>query len=206
MEDYSDELTGDDLEDLLSYVERPNSIMRDFFEEGQISEQLAEEYGILIANTPIDGGLRFKFPEKTVVNAPRLEADIKCRFAISPRIFSKEITRSVRGWQDQGGTFHELDSSVGRNEQLKNYQAEEDTSFCFCQMCQRPKGKQYIEVDCIRREPGRYMAEGYLSLCLECGKKFRELRDMRHSIFANSLRQEILNTPLGNSGTVTINM
>ena len=117
------------------------------------------------------------------------------------------IEKKVRGWvSPKDGSFCEFDQRAGRLEQLANYEAKENSDFCFCQMCRKAKRKAYIEVTCIQQEPSLFLPQIYLSLCLECSKRFQGLRATKKSNFSRELFRKITNARIYGSGSVIVDM
>ena len=210
VEDYDQILTSEDLEDLLK-SESPRlrygrSIAREFYEQGRVEAKAAEEYGLVYVPVSLDTDV-LHFPKACVNHPESLRAQMNDRINKAPKIISKVVEKKVRGWiNPQSGEFFEFDQRAVRQEQLSNYSALENADFCFCQMCEQPKRKEYIEVTCIQQEPAIFLPQIYLSLCLECSKRFQGLRSTKKSAFSKELTDKILSTKINGSGNVTIDM
>jgi len=210
VEDYEGTLSGEDLEDLLKSefprIRYGRSIAREFYDEGKIEQTAAEEYGLVFVPISVETG-NWQFPHAKLISAEKLRNDMLVRLNKAPSIISKTIEKKVRGWiNPKDGSFCEFDQRAGRLEQLANYEAMENRDFCFCQMCRKAKRKAYIEVTCIQQEPSLFLPQIYLSLCLECSKRFQGLRATKKSNFSRELFSKITNARITGSGTVTVDM
>ena len=210
VEDYEGTLSGEDLEDLLKSdfprIRYGRSIAREFYDEGKVEQNAAEEYGLVFVPVSIETG-NWQFPHAKLISAEKLRNDMLVRLNKAPSIISKTIEKKVRGWiSPKDGSFCEFDQRAGRLEQLANYEAKENSDFCFCQMCRKAKRKAYIEVTCIQQEPSRFLPQIYLSLCLECSKRFQGLRATKKTNFSRELFRKITNTRITGSGNVTVDM
>ena len=210
VEDYEGTLSGEDLEDLLKSefprIRYGRSIAREFYDEGKVEQNAAEEYGLVFVPVSIETGT-WQFPHAKLISAEKLRNDMLVRLNKAPSIISKTIEKKVRGWvSPKDGSFCEFDQRAGRLEQLANYEAKENSDFCFCQMCRKAKRKSYIEVTCIQQEPSLFLPQIYLSLCLECSKRFQGLRATKKSNFSRELFSKITNARITGSGTVTVDM
>ena len=210
VEDYEGTLSGEDLEDLLKSefprIRYGRSIAREFYDEGKVEQNAAEEYGLVFVPVSMETG-NWQFPHAKLISAEKLRNDMLVRLNKAPSIISKTIEKKVRGWvSTKDGSFCELDQRAGRLEQLANYEAKENSDFCFCQMCRKAKRKAYIEVTCIQQEPSLFLPQIYLSLCLECSKRFQGLRATKKSNFSRELLSKITNARITGSGSVTVDM
>lgn len=210
VEDYAGTLSRDDLEDLLEQgahcLRYGRSIAREFYEAGKISEKDAADYGLIFVAEILDTAA-WQFPKRILRNPQSLRDSMSRQISKAPRITSQTIEKTVRGWfNPDTGNFREFSQIDGRQEQLDNYRVQENRDYCFCQMCRTAKKHTYIEVPCIQREPDIYLPQAYLSLCLECSKRFQGLRDAKRSSFSAELSSKIKNARLTGSGNVTIEM
>lgn len=210
VEDYEGILSGEDLEDLLKSespcIRYGRSIAREFYDEGKVEQNAAEEYGLIFV--PVSVETRdWKFPQGKLISPEKLRKYMLDQLNKAPGIISRTIEKKVRGWISlKDGGFCEFDQRAGRLEQLANYTAKENDDFCFCQMCRKAKRKTYIEVTCIQQEPSLFMPQIYLSLCLECSKRFQGLRATKKSDFSRELLKRIGNAKMNGSGSVIIDM
>lgn len=210
VEDYEGTLSGEDLEDLLKSdfprIRYGRSIAREFYDEGKVEQNAAEEYGLVFVPVSIETG-NWQFPHAKLISAEKLRNDMLVRLNKAPSIISKTVEKKVRGWvSPKDGSFCEFDQRTGRLEQLANYEAKENSDFCFCQMCRKAKRKAYIEVTCIQQEPSLFLPQIYLSLCLECSKRFQGLRATKKSNFSRELFMKIINARITGSGSVIVDM
>lgn len=210
LEDYEGMLNSEDLEDLLkSEFPRIRSgrwIARKFYDDGKVEQDAAIEYGLVYTSALVETE-NWQFPKSKLISAERVRSDMLDRMNKAPRIISKTVEKRVRGWiSPKDGSFCEFDHRTGRQEQLANYAARENSNYCFCQMCKKPKQKYLIEVACIQQEPSLFLPQIYLSLCLECSKRFQELRARKKSNFSHELFQKIISARMTGAGCVTVDM
>lgn len=208
VEDYEDMLTSDDMEDLLMLnspkILYGRTIAREFYENGQVKQEAAEEYGLVYVPAAVDTD-SWPFPSNGLISLESLNSYMNEQLRAAPSLISGTVEKPVRGYY-KNGRFCELDRMPSRQAQLANYTAANNGDFCFCQMCKKPKNKAFIEVASILQEPSRFLPQLYLALCLECSKRFQGLREAKKSDFSRELYDKIMAAPVHASGNVTIDM
>ncbi len=152
------------------------------FTDGRISEELAQELGII---PPPPNPDVYPFPEEPIRSIQQLKAHIRDALENPIRIESKKVERYVDFCVPNNGNEFELSSTAARAAALHRYSPQgnakdstkRNTNFCFCQMCGALKQWSYMEVNCIEKSPEFYFPELRLALCLECSKRFEMLRN-----------------------------
>ena len=211
VEDYEGILNAEDLEDLLA-SEHPHfrygrSIARDFYDQGKIEPTAAEAHGLGFFSAPKAQTNNWEFPRDSVKNLLQCREDAKVRIGKAPVTTSQVEELMVRGCIDpRTGKFVKIDHKKVRDEQTYTSRAHEDGQYCFCQMCEEAKHRDYIEVTSIQHEPPIYLPAAYLSLCLECSKRYRGLTASASSGFTRSLYQQILKTKVLGIGKVVVDV
>ena len=210
VEDYEEILSSEDLEDLLESespcIRYGRSIAREFFDAGKIDQKAAVEYGLVYIPKLEETG-NWEFPKSVVRDHAGLITRMNMLVHHAPRRSSKLVSKTVDGWLNpRDGKWFEKEPDEIRQTVLAYYRAEENRKYCFCQMCQEAKQDMYIEVTCVQQEPSRLLPQIYLSLCLECSKRFQGLRATKKSSFARDLFNKVIHTGIDGSGSVTVDL
>ena len=202
---YKEFLTADDVECLLDdYFENAEEILRGFYKEGLLPDELLEEYGLEFISVGRAGGEHYVFPMDPVIDRNSLINHVK-RLLISPaRIVSVKVERTVQKGQAKDGTRFELNVKDTREGALRTYMPEGTHNQCFCQMCHQVKPYRLIEVNNIEILPKYYFPQLRIALCLECSKRFEYLRN--NSAIRKKYLNDIKNFNIQNQGTVDIDI
>ena len=171
-------LTGDDIDDLSAdYFVNGEEILRSFYRDGKLSEDLIGKYGlgyIALQYSQEDDDL--EFPEKPVRNLEKLKSHIRSELENPIKIITVKVERTVHKGQDSYGRVFGLDDKNIRNRTLEIYTPDGAHGRCFCQMCRKVKPYDLMEVNNILAEPKYYFAQTRVALCLECSKLFEAIR------------------------------
>lgn len=187
--DYYENLTADDIEALLDdYFAHSEEILRGFYRNGYLSDELLTEYDLeyLGMGRPDEPYTEFSFPEKPVRDRAQLIQHVRTALKNPVTIFTAKVERSIlKGRRSNGVTF-ELGGNDARNNTLQIYTPEGAKKIAFCQMCLRPKPYMLMEVNNLELKPKYYFHQTRVALCLECSKRFEALREK------DSIREEYL--------------
>lgn len=178
--DEDEPLTADDIEQLNnSYFVNSEEILRGFYRDELISDNLLERYnlGYLSFHSQNDETENYTFPEKPVKNRYFLIHNIRNMFENKSEIISEPETRMVQKIKTKNGEKICLDNKEARQSALKNYAPEETEMLCFCQICRKTKTHKLIEVNNLEKEPKYYFPQMRITLCLDCSKYFEALRE-----------------------------
>lgn len=205
--DYYEELTADDVEAILDqsgYFANAEEILRGFYKNGLLSDDLIREYGLeyLSIAHPLDDGESYAFPNEPVGDISQLSSHIKKQWAFPLEIISVDEVRSIRKVMNRDGSTSNLDYNYAREGTLKTYTPFGAYRICFCQMCLKSRPYYLIEVNNIELLPKYYFPQMRIALCLECSKNFEYLR--ANSNIRNAFIDSILQTSVGDQGTVSI--
>lgn len=211
---YYEELTANDIEALQDeYFIHSEEILRGFYRDGYISDELLEAYeleyiGMGRAN---DLYINYLFPEKPVNDREQLIKHILTTLKDPIKIFSSKVERSIlKGCRKNGDTF-DLNGNEARNKTLKIYTPEGAKNIAFCQMCCKVKPYMLMEVNNLELKPKYYFHQTRVALCLECSKRFeakREKENIREDYLdaircANILHEGRVEIPIGNDDKLT---
>lgn len=173
--DINIELSAEDIEDLKDdYINNGYEILAYCVKNGFVSSELIKRYGLEklsditveydedVFNQPIDDIERFyKKIQERIENPIRIEP--------------KEVKKMIRVGITNKGEEVSIDSDDRRRYNARKYALK--SGHCVCQMCKKAKLLKYIEVNNIEKLPKFYWEECGIVLCLECSKRFEELRD-----------------------------
>lgn len=192
--DFDIQLSADDIEDLEDdYINNGYEILAYRVKNRTISSELIRQYGLEkltditveydedIFNQPIDDVERFY---------KKLQERIDNPIKIEPR--EKKIM--VRIGITTKGEEVPIDSDERRRYNARKYALA--SGYCVCQMCKKAKSINYIEVNNVEKLPKFYWEECGIVLCLECSKRFKELREDEELIkrFHRAIRQANVNS------------
>lgn len=205
--DYYEELTADDVEAILDqsgYFANAEEILRGFYKNGLLSDDLIREYGLeyLSIAHPLDDGESYAFPNEPVGDISQLSSHIKKQWAFPLEIISVDEVRSIRKVKNRDGSTSNLDYNYAREGTLKTYTPFGAYRICFCQMCLKSRPYYLIEVNNIELLSKYYFPQMRIALCLDCSKNFEYLR--ANSNIRNAFIDSILQTSVGDQGTVSI--
>ena len=191
--DYQEKLTADDIEVLMdSYFINSDEIIRGFYEDRLIPEDLIETYnlGYLRMGRSIDSEYDdYDFPEETLKDLASLRRHIAVVRRDAPQIVSVTESRTIQKFRKPDGTELSFNSYEARISTLSRYSPTGWNDRCFCQMCGKVKRYSFIEVNSIMLEPDFFYPQLRIALCLECSKRFEEYR--RNDTFQNDFLQAI---------------
>lgn len=183
--DIQSQITADDIEDLkVEEISNGYMILEQCIVDGYISEELIIEHG-LSGIKPVNYSTMFDeadFPSEPVKNYKRLRGYIQERGESVCEIIKVQELRTVDKIRLRNGKEQPIDSKEVRENTLKRYRPANNTDGCFCQMCRSVKSSEYIEVNNILPMPKYYWPQMRISLCLECSKKFKEMRSNKDLI------------------------
>ena len=175
---YVEDLTEDDIEDFTDdYFENGEEILRNFHRNGQLSDDLIDEYGleyITMQSSQDDDDL--EFPENPVSNMERLRKHIQTLLNHPIKIVARKVELTVHKAIDSSGGEFGLDDRTVREQTLKKYTPDGVYGRCFCQMCRKVKPYEWMEVNNIIAAPRYFFPQTRVALCLECSKKFEAMR------------------------------
>ena len=193
-------LVADDIEAFLDRnLKYGRMILSDCIESGLVDDSLIEQYSL--------DGLRktdlteeyedCEFPKEPVENLQRLIAGVRRSIGNVRKMTSEEVMRTVPRILLPDGTKQSLDTTVIRNRTINRYRPEENRSVCYCQACLDIKPDSLIEVNNIAVQPRYYWPQMRIALCLNCSKKFENLRriDSVREDFFDALRNTNIQSP-----------
>lgn len=203
-------LTGDDIEELSDdYFVNGEEILRNFYRDGKLSEELVAEYGLeYIAMQTSQDDDYLEFPEKPVRNIEKLRNHIRLELKNPIKIIPVKVERTVHKGRDSNGREFGIDDRNIRKRTLEIYTPEGVHGRCFCQMCRKVKPYDLMEVNNIIAEPKYFFTQTRVALCLECSKRFEAIRlpnfqkskQGGENTFITAIRQ----TRIGSDGCVDI--
>lgn len=204
---YHQELTEDDIEclnDKENYFTNSEEILRGFYRDGLLPDELLQKSGIVyLSMTSIgDAQQKFTFPEDPIRNIWLLKEHVRRQLEDPVKIVPVIQNRTVRMGQLSNGKTFDLSIGEARAETISRYYPEGEHKVCFCQMCKTAKPLQFIEVNNLEKLPEHYFPQLRVALCLECSKLFEALREKES--FRKSYLSEIRNAIIGERGIVEI--
>lgn len=193
-------LTADDVEAFLDRnLKYGWMILSDCIQSGLVDDSLVEQYSL--------DGLRktdlteeyedCEFPKEPVENLQRLIAGVRRSIGNVRKMTSEEVMQTVPRILLPDGTKQSLDTTAIRNRTINRYRPEENSSVCYCQACLDIKPDSLIEVNNIAVQPRYYWPQMRIALCLNCSKKFENLRriDSVREDFFDALRNTNIQSP-----------
>ena len=203
--DYYEELTADDVEALLDdYFVNSEEILRGFYKDGFLSDELLEEYNLeyLVVGRATDNGVIYSFPEQRVVDMDSLRKHVSKQWNSPVKIVSVKVERSVQKGQKADGETFDLGINDAREGALNIYAPEGKHGICFCQMCHKVRPTRLMEVNNIQLYPKYYFPQLRIAFCLECSKKFEFFRN--NTNVRNDFMDAIKNALIQYQGKVDI--
>lgn len=214
---YNEKLTADDVESLIDepyhYFTNYEEILRGFYRDGLLPDELLHEYDLdYISYGSYDiETYSYDFPSNPVGNRAALSSHIRKIWNTPTKIITVEELCKVQKIKTHDGKIYSYDRNYSRNIMLNTYSPIERSDLCFCQMCNVPKPKGYIEVNNIEKSPEYFFTQLRIALCLECSKKFESFRqnesirkDFLNSIQEyNILLEGTIEIPIGSNDTIT---
>lgn len=203
--DYCEQLTADDIESLQDdYFVHSEEILRGFYRDEFLSEELLAEYGLEYLGM---GGINdtyseFSFPEEPVRDRLQLIQHIHTAVKNPVTVFSVKVERSVMKGRRMNGVVFDLGGNEARKNTLQIYTPEGAHKYAFCQMCLRLKPYMLMEVNNLEVKPKYYFHQTRVALCLECSKRFEALRGKE--IIRNQYMKAIRFADVTKSGKVEI--
>lgn len=178
---YHKMLTEDDVETLLDdYFENFAEILRRFYNDSLLSDELVIEYnlgGIVHYGSQKENSEEYEFPSETVGDREALSRHIRRQWQSPVKIVSVKVERTVQKGQNADGSVFDLAKNDARSGALRIYTPEGAKDRCFCQMCLKNKPYRLIEVNNVELQPKFYFPQLRIALCLECSKRFEDLRN-----------------------------
>lgn len=202
--DYYEQLTADDVETLQEgYFQNSEEILRKFYQDGYLSEELLDKYELNYLMTErVQDDDRYVFPSESVSDYSLLKRHVARLLQNPVKIVTAYIKRAVQKGQIGDEEAFDLKIQDAREGVLAIYAPEGSQRLCFCQMCRKVKSNFLMEVNCIESRPAYYYPQLRVALCLECSKRFENLRGNR------SIREEFLGNIskaiVDNRGTIDI--
>ncbi|MGN0805282.1 MAG: sacsin N-terminal ATP-binding-like domain-containing protein [Candidatus Coproplasma sp.] len=176
--DISQPLTRDDVEMLQDEtigIVNSDEIISRCIERGFISQDLIAEYG-LGAYSPVNIEYFEDVFNQPIEDRQRFYGKLRERINNPSEIFDKSIETTVKFYRLNGKEYP-LNYSEKRYYITRRYSLSSKKDYCVCQMCKKAKKINYIEVNNLELLPKYYWVECGVSLCLECSKRFEELRE-----------------------------
>lgn len=171
------QLSADDIETLQdsSDIHNGYEILRYCMLNGLISQEMIEKYhlDIVLSERTIE------YDEEYVFNQPikdkerfdeRMSDIIGDPITLDVKIVPKEVRIGIK----KNGEEVSVNYCNRRDYVRRKYAPK--PGYCVCQMCKKAKQLNYIEVNNIEKYPRYYWEECGVALCLECSKRFEELR------------------------------
>lgn len=204
----SKQLSADDIESLLDDgISYGYEILLRCLKDGFISDELMQQYHLeVFSPTIIDY-------DESIFNQPisdkvRFDEKMKERLRKKVKIVWKSVTMNVRVGENKDGAEVSIEDNDRREYVMRKYIPQKD--YCVCQMCGKAKKINYIEVNNVEKLPKYFWEECGIALCLECSKRFEELREIdsvrerfhRAIKEANVSGDEPIRIPIGND-TIT---
>lgn len=173
-------LTRDDVETLQDEtigINNSDEIISRCIERGFISLDLIAEYG-LGAYSPVNIDYYEDVFNQPIEDRQRFYGELRERINNPSEIFVKTEEREVQYYRFKDKDYP-LNYSERREYIMRKYTLSGKKDYCVCQMCKKAKKINYIEVNNLELLPKYYWVECGVSLCLECSKRFEELRENR---------------------------
>lgn len=191
-------LNEDDIEAFKSkfFVNR-YELLSFFVQNDYISEELVESENLDCFSKDYDfideteDEEQYEFPNSDSIDYDSLHLSYIKRFKNPERIVREQVTRVVKK-VNYNGNLSDIDSDPIRKETIDKYTVSNGN--CYCQFCRRLKPRRFIEVNNIEKEPEYYWKEMRIALCLECSKRFKEIR--RNDDCYKEFLEEILSKDL----------
>lgn len=202
--DYYEQLTDDDVETLLDdYFLNSEEILRKFYQDGFLPEELLERYELSYLTTErVQDDDRYDFPSDPVRDRAQMIQHVSKLLQKPVKIVTVYVRRAVQKGQVDNEEPFDLRISDAREGAMNIYAPEGSKKLCFCQMCRRVKSNYLIEVNCIESKPMYYYPQLRVALCLECSKRFEGLRGNR--VIREQFLETVSKTSVNNQGTVEI--
>lgn len=177
--DYDKTLTADDVEALRDeYFINSEEMLRGFYRSGLLPDELLAKYELeyLSTSRTIYCDEPYEFPSVPVGDRSFLSNHVQKQWQSPVKVVSEKEERTILKGQNKYGATFNLDKKDARNGALRIYTPEGAHKLCFCQMCRHIKPYELIEVNNIEARPQYYFPKLRISLCLECSKRFENLR------------------------------
>lgn len=205
-------LTRDDVETLQDEtigIINSDEIISRCIERGLISLDLIAEYG-LGAYSPVNIDYYEDVFNQPIDNRQRFYENIRERINNPSLIIVKTEEREVQFYRIKDKDYP-LNYSERRDYIMRKYTLSSKKDYCVCQMCKKAKKINYIEVNNLELLPKYYWVECGVSLCLECSKRFEELREnrsIRDRFYKKILETDVnvdkpIEIPITDSETIT---
>ncbi len=163
-----EDILDDDIEDLQCDFVNFYEIIINLINKGFISDEQIEKYHLEFGvgnkkdNDPFE-----EFPDRAVSNISKLKKHIKEIWKSRPNPY---IEKQYIQWKPK--------YTLSKKEYTQNmYGSYFNENKCFCQMCRKRTPLLYIERNDIEKNPAYAWEQMYLSLCLNCSKDYKLLRN-----------------------------
>lgn len=206
--DIHEKLDEDDIIDfLLPYIRDGYRILRECMTDGFISDELIEKCGLSGIKTS-DYSEYFDesdFPNEPVRNLSLTRTTIIESVKNARKIIKVRVESTVDRVLLPNGKEVSIDSKEIREKTMRRYRPGSNTDGCFCQMCRTVKSTEYIETNNIFLKPEYYWPQTRISLCFDCSKKFKMMREnddimekfYRGIEMADTTSDEAVSIPIG---------
>lgn len=202
--DYYEQLTDDDVETLLDdYFQNSEEILRKFYQDGYLPEELLDRYELSYLTTErVQDDEKYEYPYDPVVDRSQMIQHVTKLLQKPVKIVTTFVKRAVQKGQINNEEPFELRIHDAREGVMNIYAPEGSKRLCFCQMCRKVKSNFLIEVNCIESKPSYYFPQMRIALCLECSKRFESLRGNRP--IREQFLESVTKTSVSNQGNVEI--
>ena len=164
-----DDVLDDDIEDLECDFTNFYEIIINLINEGLVSDEQITKYHLefgMVDRGDNDDPYE-EFPERPVLNLSRLKKYIADEWKSHHNPY---IEKRYIAWKPK----YAMDKA---NYSLSMYQSTINPNKCFCQMCKKLVSRRYIERNDVEKNPVYAWEQMYLSLCLNCSKDYKLLRN-----------------------------
>ncbi len=200
IEEPTDNLTDDDVEEIMNICINYIEIIRSMYENECISDEQVAKYCLesivgSIVKDDTDDLFDESFPSRAIKDRSRLRNGIKNEWANGANPY---IEKKMIRWVPQ---MH-----INRKEYTRlMYGSKYNTGYCFCQMCGNMVSDRFVEQDVVEREPVFAWKQTSINLCLHCAKIYKSYRrtdriwkDFQDSVMCYKITDEgIIDIPIG---------
>ena len=175
--------------------------------DGFISDELIEKCGLsgIKTNDYSEYFDESDFPNEPVRNLSLTRTTIIKDVKNARKIIKVRVESTVDRVLLPNGKEASIDSKEIREKTMRRYRPGSNTDGCFCQMCRTVKSTEYIETNNIFLKPEYYWPQTRISLCFDCSKKFKMMREnddimekfYRGIEMADTTSDEAVSIPIG---------
>lgn len=164
-----DSISDADIEDIQNEFSNYVDILSGLVRDKILTDEQIERYNLQYLNrfSNVNADCEEDFPGKRVADIARLRHHIRDEFQNSPNPYvrKKRLVSEPKNFVDKEAYTTSM------------YESQYNDRKCFCQMCGKLFGKNYIERNDVQKLPRYGWRQMYLSLCLTCSKDFIMLRN-----------------------------